>query len=154
MNNKHKLNGKFLGLDRMKFILLIFSSIIILTFFLNPILQGNQDSKWTAPVSADKLNNPLKSNEQSIAEGKVLYTKNCLSCHGKKGMGDGPKSGDLEKVPGDFTTLAFRKQSDGAIFWKMTEGRKPMPSFKSELTVQQRWLLVNYIREFGKTKVK
>lgn len=154
-NNKHKMLATIFSSEKMKYTYFILIGIIILTVFIVPIVQGNQVNKWIAPPSADKLSNPVKSNEQSITEGKQLYAKNCNSCHGKKGKGDGPKSGDLEKVPGDFTTLEFGKQSDGAIFWKMTEGRKPMPSFKSELTVQQRWQLVNYIREFdGKNVAK
>jgi mono/diheme cytochrome c family protein len=39
--------------------------------------------------------------------------------------------------------------TDGEIFWKMTEGRKPMPSFKKQLTDEQRWQLVNFLRTFA-----
>jgi len=38
------------------------------------------------------------------------------------------------------------RQSDGEIFWKVTEGKSPMPSFKRDLTPDQRWDVVNYLR--------
>ena len=108
-----------------------------------------QTDKWTAAPGADKKINPVTSNEQSIAAGKAIYIKNCNDCHGKKGKGDGPKSGDLEKSPRDFTKEDFQKQTDGTIFWKVTEGKKPMPSFKKDLSEEQRWQVINYVRRLG-----
>lgn len=107
--------------------------------------------KWLAPAEADKKTNPIVSNDASIALGKTLYGTNCKSCHGGKGKGDGPKSAELTKAPGDFTREEFKKQSDGAIFWKVTEGKKPMPTFKKELTEDMRWQVINYIRTLGGT---
>ncbi len=112
---------------------------------------GNPE-KWTAPADADKKVNPVASNEKSIAAGKDIFGKSCVSCHGKKGKGDGPKSAELDKPVSDFTKEDFGKQTDGAIFWKITEGRKPMPSFKKEMTEEQRWQVINYIKEFSKKK--
>jgi len=116
---------------------------IILLFAFTPMQQSIE---WTAPATASTRKNPVASNEESIAAGKVLYTKNCYDCHGKKGKGDGPKSGDLDKSPKDFTKEQFQKQTDGSIFWKVTEGRKPMPNFKKELSEEQRWQVINYVR--------
>lgn len=105
-----------------------------------------QNEEWIAPATAGTMKNPVASNEQSIAAGKVIYTKSCYDCHGKKGKGDGPKSGDLDKSPKDFTKEIFQKQTDGSIFWKITEGRKPMPTFKKDLSEEQRWQVINYVR--------
>jgi mono/diheme cytochrome c family protein len=104
---------------------------------------------WTVPPSADKVTNPVASDTKSLVAGKAIYTKNCYDCHGKKGKGDGPKSAELDKPVGDFTKENFSKQSDGAIFWKITEGRKPMPSFKKDITEEQRWQVINYVRTLG-----
>jgi mono/diheme cytochrome c family protein len=123
-------------------------------FFLLAILPCfsfmPQKEKWPAPADADKKKNPIQATEQSITQGKIVYTKNCNDCHGKKGKGDGPKSGDLEKQPRDFTKEDFQNQTDGSIFWKITEGRKPMPSFKKDLSEEQRWQVINYIRTLSK----
>ena len=121
-------------------------AIILLSAF------GPTQHIWTAPPSADKVTNPVASDTKSLAAGKIIYTKNCYDCHGKKGKGDGPKSGDLDKGPKDFTKEAFQSQTDGSLFWKITEGRKPMPSFKKDLTDEQRWQVINYVRTLGPKK--
>lgn len=121
----------------------ITGSIILLSAF------GPLQQIWTAPPTADKVTNPVASDTKSLAAGKIIYTKNCYDCHGKKGKGDGPKSGDLGKNPKDFTKEQFQKQTDGSLFWKMTEGSKPMPSFKKDLTEGQRWQVINYVRTLG-----
>ncbi len=120
---------------------------ITLLFAFAPMPQTKD---WVAPPSAEKVSNPVTSDASSIEAGKNIYKKNCYDCHGKKGKGDGPKSAELDKNPQDFTKAEFQKQSDGALFWKITEGKKPMPSFKNELTKEQRWQVINYVRTLGK----
>ena len=105
---------------------------------------------WKAPESAKQKKNPVASDEASIAAGKKMYEKECFSCHGKKGRGDGPNSATLEKPPGDLPSSKVQSQTDGELFWKITEGRKPMPSAKLILTDEQRWQVVNYVRVLGK----
>lgn len=117
---------------------------ISLLFAFTPIPQKN--APWNAPATADKEKNPIASDAASLEAGKDVYKKKCYDCHGKKGKGDGPKSAELDKSPQDFTKGDFQKQSDGSLFWKISEGKKPMPSFKHELTKDQRWQVVNYIR--------
>ena len=116
---------------------------ITLLFAFAPMPQTKE---WIAPAAAEKEKNPIPSDAASIEAGKNIYKKSCNDCHGKKGKGDGPKSGELDKSPQDFTKEAFQKQSEGALFWKITEGRKPMPSFKHDLNKDQRWQVLNYIR--------
>ena len=99
--------------------------------------------EWTAPARAAAKKNPVKADAASIGRGKTVYTAECASCHGTRGKGDGPAAKDLEKSPGDMTKLGG--QSDGALFWKITEGKKPMASFATKLTEQQRWDVVNYL---------
>ena len=113
-----------------------------------------QQSKWTAPTSADKQKNPTAKDETSLSAGKIIYVEQCKSCHGSKGKGDGPKSASMDVSCGNFTSDDFKKQTDGAIFWKINEGRKPMPSFKLNLNDKQKWNLVNYIRTLGEKPVK
>ncbi len=121
---------------------------VALCFAFMP-MQQKPATKWVAPPEASKVANPVPSNDASIAAGKLLYNKNCKSCHGIKGKGDGPKSDQLDVAPGDFTKADFQKQTDGELFWKTTEGKKPMPSFKKDLDDNDRWQIINYIRTFG-----
>lgn len=100
--------------------------------------------EWKAPARAAAKKNPVAADAASIGRGKSVYTAECASCHGNTGKGDGPSAKDLEKHPGDMTKLGG--QSDGALFWKITEGKKPMASFATKLTEQQRWDVINYMR--------
>ncbi len=102
---------------------------------------------WKAPPAADQKKSPLTDHDPAAMEvGKNLYKKECASCHGKKGKGDGPSSITLDKPVGDMTTPTAQAQSDGALFWKTSEGRKPMPSFKKKLKEEQIWQIVHFIR--------
>lgn len=102
---------------------------------------------WVAPKSADNLKNPLTGNLNATNEGKKMFKQMCSICHGDKGKGDGMAGMTLKPRPSNFTTKKVQDQSDGAIFWKLTEGRAPMASYKKTLTETQRWQLVNYIRQ-------
>jgi len=105
--------------------------------------------EWTAPKSAENLENPTNNDKVSIKEAKKIFTNMCLICHGAKGKGDGVASVGLNPKPANFSSDKVQKQSDGALFWKVREGRTPMASYKEILTEKQRWQLVNYIRTFN-----
>jgi mono/diheme cytochrome c family protein len=106
------------------------------------------EEEWTAPAPAAAKKNPVPANAASIGRGKTVYTAKCASCHGSSGKGDGPASKDLKEDPGDMTKLG--SQSDGALFWKISEGKKPMPPFATKLSDQQRWDLIHYLRTLKK----
>jgi mono/diheme cytochrome c family protein len=105
-----------------------------------------QQKKWVAPASADKIVNPLKGDANAAASGKKLYKVMCFVCHGPKGKGDGMAAAGLTPKPSNLTSEAVQSQSDGAIFWKIAEGRTPMASYKSSIPEKKRWEIINYIR--------
>jgi len=121
---------------------------VILVLALCTGFVSFQDKKpWPVPDKDAKMKNPVAADAASLAEGKGLYNQHCKSCHGTKGKGDGSKAAQLETDPGDFTTAAFQAQSDGVLFYKTTEGRDDMPSFKKKLPdADERWSIVNYMR--------
>jgi mono/diheme cytochrome c family protein len=106
--------------------------------------QGAEE--WKAPVRAAKKKNPIASDDKSIAAGKLVYVGQCLSCHGAAGKGDGPAVKDLPKKVGDLSNPKMDEQSDGALFWKVTEGRTPMPTYEKLLKEEERWMVVNSMR--------
>ena len=108
------------------------------------------DKEWIAPDAAKTLINPLKGNAAATLEGKKLFTQICAVCHGEKGKGDGVGGATLIPKPRNFTLDKTQNQADGDFFWKLSEGRPPMASYKGILTTNQRWQLVNYIRTFKK----
>lgn len=106
---------------------------------------------WVVPEKYKKMKNPVASDKESISVGKSLYAKHCKSCHGTKGLGDGSKAAQLKTKCGDFSTADFQSQSDGSIFYKTSEGRDDMPSFKKKIPEQEDiWSIVNYIRTLKK----
>jgi mono/diheme cytochrome c family protein len=130
--------------------LMLFISIPFVLVISSFILKSSQ-TPWVAPEKAAKMPNPIKSDATSIADGKALWVKHCQSCHGKSGLGDGSKAAQLKTEPGNFTTAEFQKQSDGAIFYKTSEGRDDMPSFKKKIPDQDElWSIVNYVRTLKK----
>jgi mono/diheme cytochrome c family protein len=101
---------------------------------------------WNAPTEADRKANPVRAEASSIALGKTVYLSKCVACHGRAGKGDGPTAPRLKVHPGDLSNPNMAQQTDGELFWKITEGKTPMPSYRSGLSEKERWTVVNYIR--------
>jgi mono/diheme cytochrome c family protein len=106
---------------------------------------------WNAPAGDAAKANPIKTSPASVSAGKELWEKKCASCHGKAGLGDGTKASELKTEPGDFSKAAFQGQSDGTLFYKISEGRDDMPQFKKKITeANDIWNLVNFLRTLKK----
>ena len=143
----------------MKFYLIIkilFSctvSIMVLGFTYkleNTNIQQQKKEAWLAPKDSDNLKNPFTDKKSSALDGKKTFVQYCISCHGNEGIGNGPASVSLNPKPGNLTSKVVQKQSDGNIFWKVSNGRGAMVAWKFTLSEKQRWQLVNYVRELGK----
>ncbi|HEY4967795.1 MAG TPA: c-type cytochrome [Puia sp.] len=130
----------------------IFAFILLCNIYC--IQSFAQSTPWVAPKDADNVKNPLAGNTAVLAEAKALYVANCAPCHGEKGRGDGPAAAGLNPKPADHSSVAVQNESDGALFWKLSEGRSPMPGYKKIFTDQQRWELINYIRTLAKVPKK
>jgi mono/diheme cytochrome c family protein len=108
--------------------------------------QPVQPEPWIAPARPAKKPNPIKPDSASFDAGKRIYERECLSCHGAKGAGDGAKAPDLERKPGNLAAPEMWEQSDGALFWKISEGRAPMPATKTLISDDERWHVINFVR--------
>ena len=124
--------------------------IIVLSSGFCLIFQ--EDPKpWPVPDKNAKVANPVKADDESLKTGKEVWVKHCQSCHGKLGRGDGSKAAQLKTAAGDFTKPDFHKQSDGAIYYKISEGRDDMPAFKKKISdPEEIWAVVNFIRTLKK----
>ena len=104
-----------------------------------------------APVPGDKLKNPFTDKISSANEGKIIFIQNCASCHGKEGFGDGPAGKSLIPKPDNLTSNEINKRSDGEVFLNISDGATGvMIPWKFVLSENQRWHLVDYIRELRK----
>ena len=97
--------------------------------------------------------NPVAADETSISRGKELFALDCAMCHGPEGRGNGGVGAALANKPADLTSPALKALQDGDIFLTISNGiqDKPpawrMPPLNENLTVRERWDVVNYIRE-------
>lgn len=106
---------------------------------------------WVAPDDARAVKNPVPATPENLAAGAQTFKDNCMLCHGEKGMGDGPGAKTIKVKPANFTDAKLLAlETDGSLFWKMSNGRGPMPSWKDDLSETERWQLVNYIRKLNK----
>jgi mono/diheme cytochrome c family protein len=127
---------------------------LLLTCSLSPVALYAQQTNWTAPKEAVDKQNPVVPSGTVLSEAKAIYTANCGPCHGEKGKGDGPAAQALNPKPADHTSTVVQSESDGSLFWKVSEGRNPMPSYKKVLSELQRWELICYIRSLGRPAKK
>ena len=131
----------------------VFKSVLtVVAFFYTSTLFAQHAMPWNVPDAEKSKKNLYASDASSIARGKKTYKSECFRCHGKEGKGDGTSADLLDKQPADLTTDKVQNQTDGELFWKISEGRKPMPLAKRTLTDDQRWDIINYIRTFRKKK--
>ena len=106
------------------------------------VVSAQAPGPWVAPANEKATKNPVKG----IGNAKKTVETNCVSCHGASGKGDGPAAAALPPPkPANWTGDAVQKQSDGEIFWKISNGRGAMPPWK-HLPDNERWEIVNYIR--------
>lgn len=103
---------------------------------------------WVAPLDAKEIINPYNGNQIAAQKGEMLFQKLCWTCHGKSGLGDGPAGKNLNPQPKNFRLNSVQDQSDGELYWKISNGKGMMLPYKHSLSEEQRWQLVNYIRSF------
>jgi mono/diheme cytochrome c family protein len=102
--------------------------------------------EWRAPADAKAVKNPVKG----VGSAKKAIETNCVPCHGASGKGDGPAAAALPPPkPADWTSAKVQAESDGELFWKISNGRGAMPPWK-HLPDKERWEIVNYIRTLKK----
>jgi len=134
-----------------KSIITLLLTVIIMISFAFKVNQAKKP--WPVPDAAKGKKSPIAGNAQAkaIADGKVLWGTHCKSCHGAKGLGDGNKAAQLKTEPGDFSKADFQAQSDGALFFKISEGREDMPSFKKKIPdTDELWSIVAFARTLKK----
>lgn len=119
-----------------------------------------------------ELSNPLEMNDATLAKGEALFNTYCSVCHGKEGKGDGPITQDrtlttangsrqLENFPpppnlqqsGGINSSRgglMSQLTDGKIYHTITYGVGLMGSHASQLSPEERWAVVAYVRELQK----
>jgi len=102
--------------------------------------------EWKIPENRVKKVSPLKFDSNLTNQGNSIYQRNCKSCHGDPGKENFIQ---LDPRPSDLASDIAQKQSDGSLFFKISGGRRAMPSFKDVLSENDRWSVIAYIRSFN-----
>ncbi len=102
-------------------------------------------------AAGDELKSPLEKTPENAAEGKVIFEKMCMHCHGKEGKGDGQLV-QIEKFPPppSYSNPALKELPEGKMFHTITYGKGLMGSHASQLTKEERWKVIQYIQELQK----
>lgn len=93
---------------------------------------------------------PVADPQAAIVRGETIYKNNCVACHGKTGLGDGPTVAQTGLVPADLRQLATQKSVKtfaANIYYGKGEG---MEAFGDQLTEEQIWDVAHFVKSFGK----
>jgi len=121
---------------------------------LPPLSVPIQGAAYLTDANGEAIppENPIAADESSIARGAILFEYNCKICHGEAGDGKGPIGAFfIEKKPADLTSAMVQDQSDGELFLTLTNGKGYMPYMRDNLTVRDRWDVINYVRTLKNT---
>lgn len=133
---------------------LVVLAVVAVVFLMGSGAAAQQAAKkaWDIPAKYKTMKSPVNLKDQAVINtGKELWAKHCKSCHGAKGMGDGPKAAMLKTHPGDFSTAAFQSQADGEIFYQTSFGRGDMPAYEKKIPeANDIWSLVAFMRTLKK----
>jgi mono/diheme cytochrome c family protein len=114
------------------------------------IARGHLPLHYSAtPGDAERagreLVNPIAPTPRTAAEGKALFETYCAVCHGRQGAGDGPLVPKIPNPPA-YNSARVKSFPAGRIFHVMTYGSGRMPSYASQLSVHDRWLIAAHVR--------
>jgi mono/diheme cytochrome c family protein len=101
--------------------------------------------KGQPDVAGERLFNPIPISKESLQLGQTKFDIYCSPCHGYHAEGDSRLRGQFPNPP-SLHSEKVRKWSDGRIFAVLTDGQNIMPSYSTQLTVDERWAVINYIR--------
>jgi molybdopterin-containing oxidoreductase family membrane subunit len=134
-NEKKERSGKISGIG-----------VVVLVMMMVPGLSYGQ--QWVVPVERKAKLSETKFTDEMTKSGTQLYQTNCKSCHGDPGKNNVTK---LTPPPPDPVSEKMQQNTDGELYFKIQEGRGPMPSFKNALTSSEVWQVISFVRSFNKS---
>lgn len=96
--------------------------------------------------AGNELKNPFSPTPENLARGQHVFANFCAVCHGMTGTGDGPIIPKYPNPP-SYQTEQSKALLDGTMFHAITLGRKNMPSHAAQVSADDRWRVILYIRK-------
>lgn len=111
---------------------------------------------YMAGLDPSLTKNPIPADKVSIERGRLLYTVTCIQCHGPDYTGDGNVGAALVNHPADLTGAVVQSKQDVDLFNTISNGiivngQIHMPALNENLTIRDRWDLINFIRSLKAT---
>ena len=112
--------------------------------------QAAPAAEFKIPPEDAKKTNPLKNDAGAVADGKKLFSSQCILCHGKDGDGKGELVAEMKLNMHDYhDAAALKGMTDGELYYILSKGKGDMPGEDDRLTETQRWHLIMYIRSLA-----
>ena len=126
--------------------------ILTLIICVCAVLKLSAQTEWVVPAEDQGKLSPVQFTEPMQQSGADIFSAQCQVCHGMPGQGN--YNAMLVPSPGDPAAQKFQSNTDGAMFYKISEGRATMPSFKSALSKADIWNVISYVRSFNASYVQ
>ena len=102
-------------------------------------------------VAGRELQNPLKRTKTVLLRGQKMFNTYCIVCHGPSGEGDGHIVPKFPRPP-SLQSDKVMAWSDGRIFHTISVGQNLMPSYASQIDMEDRWAIIYYVRALQRAK--
>ncbi len=125
------------------------SKLVLILFIFISIRLSSQ--VWVVPVENGTKLSPFTFSDSTKMVGGNLFNTNCKSCHGDPGKNNAVK---LVPLPPDPASVQMQTNTDGELFYKVSEGRGTMPSFKNTISSSDTWRIISFIRSYNEKYVQ
>ena len=109
-----------------------------------PFHYGSEPAE--AERAGRELKNLFQPTPENLARGQYIFSNYCVACHGAGGAGDGPVIPKYPNPPA-YQTEKSKALADGNLFHVITLGRNNMPSHAAQVSADDRWKVILYIRK-------
>ena len=120
-----------------------------------PLHFTGKDADQELKRAAELLNNPFrnsKNRRQLVQRGQTVYQNFCQVCHGASGKGDGTITKRGFPPPPSLLTKRVKNLTDGQLFYIITFGYKNMPPYDSQISREDRWKVITYVRKLQESQ--
>jgi mono/diheme cytochrome c family protein len=129
------------------------AAALVAAFPLHFVLSGEtagQGDDWSIPANAAELKSPIAPTPEVLKRGKSIFESRCRPCHGPEGKGNGPLS-DPAHPAADLTAgVKADWPPDGVLFYRVWNGKRPMPAFRSQLSRDEVWTVLQHVKRLKK----
>ena len=107
-----------------------------------------------ALLAGQTLTNPIAADDlEAVVRGAFVFNTFCAVCHGPKGLGDGPVTKRGVPPPPSFLLDNAVNMADGQMYHVITLGQKNMASYASQISREDRWKVIRFVRTLQESPV-